>query len=575
MFFGLELQKKKMKRSAGKEQDGGEVKKKQKATEEQPPSIAALIVWRMFFSPEAAESSMTMPNIRTAETLIKFLCRGVHCCQAAERKFFEQTFLIDGPSRIQRLALQLSPGLAWHALMDLMRQLYEHLSVVPESAQHRKQLVSSLDFNPDQWEEMTLFPKWYHTRNLRNLPAFIDAQFRLFPMFPDAADRSVYRFLYQDNNCNRWISLLHAWEFVSKRPASLSSLADEIHLWCLSETKHAIKMRRLQSQMPYKTTSSASSDPTLVYFGEPGPWSLATKDSSALRHVMELLNRGDTSCTWLSAEFRVVVGYLDQTNCPLPLHPSSPPPPTDVTVKVKPEGGVNGALLPKRELFSSHMKRASKEGLRIMPHSLAAVPAASNYYKTKQPTIKKNTEKQLLAYVKQQPVTFSDKTKLTVIDDPKYQPAALRGQLGVRCVQRLKEGDIVGEYTGLYRLAPSTPAPTTSRYVYGFVYDGISYEIDGDPDGRDNDGLSNTSCIVTRVNDYRRDVQTVAQGDFTYKNDDNRINCQFINVVYNGEPFVFLIAVRDVAAGEWLLTDYGEEYWRHLIGSSSSTPFVF
>ena len=74
-------------------------------------------------------------------------------------------------------------------------------------------------------------------------------------------------------------------------------------------------------------------------------------------------------------------------------------------------------------------------------------------------------------------------------------------------------------------------------------------------------GYGNPTCII---ND-----PTVAPLDHPYSEvyDENirgRYNCSMEEVLINGWPFVFLVALRDVAPGEELLLSYGAEYWRGL-----------
>ena len=42
------------------------------------------------------------------------------------------------------------------------------------------------------------------------------------------------------------------------------------------------------------------------------------------------------------------------------------------------------------------------------------------------------------------------------------------------------------------------------------------------------------------------------------------LNCEFIEVTWRGWPYIFVATTRDVAAGEELLIEYGEEYWENM-----------
>lgn len=127
----------------------------------------------------------------------------------------------------------------------------------------------------------------------------------------------------------------------------------------------------------------------------------------------------------------------------------------------------------------------------------------------------------------------------------------------------MKAGDLVAEYKGQYE--PQVEKVT--RYLYSFeLDDGRKYQIDGDPDLPANQHLD--LGIGPYLNDYRGDVQAGVLHIYSRLNDPTRINCEFLLVMYRGEPFVFVIASKPVAANDDLLLDYGESYWASLVGDS-------
>jgi hypothetical protein len=43
------------------------------------------------------------------------------------------------------------------------------------------------------------------------------------------------------------------------------------------------------------------------------------------------------------------------------------------------------------------------------------------------------------------------------------------------------------------------------------------------------------------------------------------LNVRFVEIVYNGWPYIFLVTMRDIAAGEEILVDYSSSYWESML----------
>lgn len=63
---------------------------------------------------------------------------------------------------------------------------------------------------------------------------------------------------------------------------------------------------------------------------------------------------------------------------------------------------------------------------------------------------------------------------------------------------------------------------------------------------------------MERLNDYRDNVRAP---NCTVTNDAQKLNCAWLTVMSDGEPFQLVVATKPVRHPAWLTIDYGDDYW--------------
>lgn len=66
--------------------------------------------------------------------------------------------------------------------------------------------------------------------------------------------------------------------------------------------------------------------------------------------------------------------------------------------------------------------------------------------------------------------------------------------------------------------------------------------------------------MMERINDFRDDVKQPGSGTV---NDRKKLNCEWVTVLADFQPFEIVVATTDIVAPAWLLLDYGEGYWQY------------
>jgi len=130
----------------------------------------------------------------------------------------------------------------------------------------------------------------------------------------------------------------------------------------------------------------------------------------------------------------------------------------------------------------------------------------------------------------------------------------LRGQSGLFCAQAgsgFRANRILGVYAGRLLtkkeyLEQRLPLPAKlQRSRYSFIFEDQQLTVDALESGNQ----------LMLINDYRSDP-------FAGDESDTRVNTQFVEVLVNGWPHLFVATTEEVKPGEELLMDYGDSYWQ-------------
>lgn len=141
---------------------------------------------------------------------------------------------------------------------------------------------------------------------------------------------------------------------------------------------------------------------------------------------------------------------------------------------------------------------------------------------------------------------ISSRTELALGRDVEVRPSGGKGQ-GVFALKPIGKGQLIGRYQGIVR----------SDYDYSVAYEhgltsgayimtlGDTWVLDGDDEER---------SAWTRFVNHSKRKANCASYMLTISPLEQRLNC------------VYFEATRDIASGEEILVDYGEEYWDSRIG---------
>ena len=153
---------------------------------------------------------------------------------------------------------------------------------------------------------------------------------------------------------------------------------------------------------------------------------------------------------------------------------------------------------------------------------------------------------------------------------PGHVPACLVGQRGVRNCSGsvLPANTLLGEFGGLLM----------RRYEFETLYhkdmQANDYAFDLDVDGRAYtlETWHHGTKLLEFANDYRTDLLDCSVGL-------DRLNAQFVQAEWRGQPRVLVVTTRDVQPGEWIQVDYGKGYWRGFwqrrgVGDSDECPLL-
>ena len=163
-----------------------------------------------------------------------------------------------------------------------------------------------------------------------------------------------------------------------------------------------------------------------------------------------------------------------------------------------------------------------------------------------------------------------------------HRVSALIGQVGVRAKRDIPRGTVLGQYTGTEYLDEEFDKifQHTNHYdlrnIYAFdcplLQIGTSNDGDGDSKMDDDyqDGTNKKMIIdgyahlkknyLVYINDCRKNIKGTEPTD----DDDKYWNCSFRTVFINGYPAVFVIAKKDICAGQDLHVFYGANYGNSL-----------
>jgi len=141
-------------------------------------------------------------------------------------------------------------------------------------------------------------------------------------------------------------------------------------------------------------------------------------------------------------------------------------------------------------------------------------------------------------------------------NDDELDGTALVGQRELYFTENVEKGRLVAWPSHQLRCVDEELSPgaasiedDVSSYQFGFEWRGI--EMVSSPDRR---------CAAPFANDFCGTDRSAARK----KKCKDRLNLRFTVILDRvGLPYVFLMATRDIQAGETGLTDYGDRYWQN------------
>lgn len=150
-----------------------------------------------------------------------------------------------------------------------------------------------------------------------------------------------------------------------------------------------------------------------------------------------------------------------------------------------------------------------------------------------------------------------DHALVEIVQMTSYNPG--EPNRAVRAVARIKKREYIGEYCGVFIPYDTNDLPQHADSIYAF-------EWEPTPDFKPYTGQ------IILVNDESRDAEPVATligGKYgswpkfiNHKGDDTH-NVEFVFVPIGGKMRIVLQAVKDIRAGEELVTPYGDQYFTH------------
>ncbi|KAK3255985.1 hypothetical protein CYMTET_34857 [Cymbomonas tetramitiformis] len=155
---------------------------------------------------------------------------------------------------------------------------------------------------------------------------------------------------------------------------------------------------------------------------------------------------------------------------------------------------------------------------------------------------------------------------------------ALRGEKGLFAARPLSALSVIGAYTGSVLFDPEYLQRT--QFVSKLHHESYLYEIKSPEDWTDVEGDMLPSLVVDAVdsgndlrfiNDYHFDplpddsTSSAPMGGTTLSArahpQDKKTNVMFLEVYHKDWPYVFVVAVDDIARDTELLISYGDDYW--------------
>ena len=151
--------------------------------------------------------------------------------------------------------------------------------------------------------------------------------------------------------------------------------------------------------------------------------------------------------------------------------------------------------------------------------------------------------------------------KRIAANDPRVE---LRGQRGafVAFNPTFQKREVVAVYTG-YLILESERCKLVGD-LQELSFDAFSFELPASELELKSDKLVVSACgefgnASKFINDFR-----ILPSDPVTKKDEKRINCEFVNCVYRGVPYVLVVTTRSIKAQQELLLDYSRAYWEAL-----------
>jgi hypothetical protein len=159
---------------------------------------------------------------------------------------------------------------------------------------------------------------------------------------------------------------------------------------------------------------------------------------------------------------------------------------------------------------------------------------------------------------------------LRVVTIPEGYPVPqLVGQKGVMTTKRKSKYAVLAEYHGKWMTSEEAEKVFDSTCLFDVevlpvgVKASSKAEITPDVFVIDG-GNGHGNGVAEYFNDFR--VNTANFNDS--RNDATWINADATVISYEGEPFVFFVAGRDIEEGEFILIDYGQQYWETILAPS-------
>ena len=165
------------------------------------------------------------------------------------------------------------------------------------------------------------------------------------------------------------------------------------------------------------------------------------------------------------------------------------------------------------------------------------------------------------------PITTENGKRLNDITEKfqiqEHRSESLRYQIGLRANQNISDDAVLGTYSGL----ECTNEEWERAFIGTNCYEKNMKYLHRFDVGK---GKNKLSVIIDPIaaklgafgglyiNDCRKDTRCLTEED------EERINCEWIEVKHHGWPCIVLKTTREICKGEELLMDYGDWYWTRI-----------